>query len=236
MDIWSDMVYTPFLFTSTVLYVARTQVVFAVMSKFQAKYAIRVDRDAMFDIALKDFSRHEGGGRPTLGGDSRGQVILPLKNGAKVVFGREKTQVYWSGDYEDVEKIEEFLNKLVVFGTGETKRFGLSTREDVPTDRLYKKKIAEITSIRAEQEEVLKRKEWKLEVIAALETSVKIRNGKVSDHLTVNRSYYLGKAQAIREKLVMLLEEGIENGWECNDRIRTEIERLGKIVDSKGRL
>jgi hypothetical protein len=224
-------------FPATV-YVGENQVVFAVMTKFQAKYKIRVDRDLTFERArTQNLSPREGGGRPMKGGQlSRGQLILTLENGANAVFGSKKAQVYWSGDHEDVREIEDFLNRLVVFEVGETKRFDSSTREDVPTDRMYKKQIAEFASSKAELEILLRHQEWKLEVMDMLQMSVYISKGKVSNYLTVNRRYYLERAQIVREKLIALLEEGVEKGWVCDYQIRPEIARLGKIVDSRGRL
>jgi hypothetical protein len=215
----------------------RNQVVFEVMTKFQAKYKIRVDREQTYERAYaQGLSPMEGGGRPTKGDESRGQLILTLKNGATVVFGPKKVQVYWSGEYEDVGGIEEFLNGLVAFEIGETKRFDFSTREDVPTHRMYKKQISEMVTSKAEVEKELKHKEWKLEVIANLEASGKIRNRRTSDFIIVNTRLYLEIAQFRRKQLMTLLEKGVENGWECDDRVRTEIVRLGKIIDARGRI
>jgi hypothetical protein len=157
---------------------------------------------------------------------------VPLKNGAKALVDPKEVQVYWSSGYEDVVEIEKFLNGLVVFGAGETKRFDCSTREDVPSLRLYKRYIAEL---KADLARVLDHQEWKSEITGTLQTAARIRNGRVSNYMTVNRRCYVWKARVTFQKLEKLYDEGVRNGWDCDDSIRGEIARLKKIVDSGGR-
>jgi hypothetical protein len=225
-------VYKPSLFLRGLqyIYVKGIQVVFVVLTKFQVKYQIRVDRESTFERALAhNLLPDEGGGRPTIGDvPSRAQLIIPLKNGAKVLFGPNKVQVYWSNDYDDINEIEEFLNGLVAFRADEIKRFDRSTRVSVPTLRIYEKEIAEVKAD-------LEHQKWKLEVADMLKHAAWIRNGQVSDFMRVNRIYYLSSAKTAYERLKRLLDEGVRNGWVCDDSIRTEIARLGKIVDSGGR-
>jgi hypothetical protein len=113
------------------VYSKGVQVVFVVLTKLHAKYKIRVDRELTFEIArAHNLSPNECGGDPDIGGiSSGGQLIIPLENGAKALFGTSTVQVYWSTE-EDITEIE-FLNGLVAFMADERKRFDCSTLEDV---------------------------------------------------------------------------------------------------------
>jgi hypothetical protein len=93
---------------------------------------------------------------------------------------------------------------------------------------MYKKQISEVKAD-------LEHQKWKLEVADRLKAAANIRNGKVFDLIIVNRIFYLSSAKNAYERLKGLLDEGVRNGWVCDDLIRTEIARLGKIVDSGGR-